>query len=41
LQGIYQYIPKMGEGFPEDFVPFIDMNTFVNAKYPPKKGNDS
>lgn len=21
-QGIWQYVPKKGEGFPEDFVPF-------------------
>ena len=37
VQGIWQYVPKPGEGFPEDFVPFMDMNTFVQAKYPPKK----
>lgn len=37
MQGIWQMVPKPGEGFPEDFVPFLDMNTFVQAKYPPKK----
>ena len=34
LQGIWQHVPKPGQGFPEDFVPFVDMNTFVQAKYP-------
>jgi len=32
-QGIWQKVPKPGEGFPEDFVPFLEMNTFVQAKY--------
>lgn len=36
VQGIWQLVPKPGEGFPEDFVPFHDMNTFVQAKYPKK-----
>eukprot|EP01025_Chloroclados_australasicus_P035082 TRINITY_DN3581_c0_g1_i4.p5 TRINITY_DN3581_c0_g1~~TRINITY_DN3581_c0_g1_i4.p5 ORF type:complete len:198 (+),score=16.93 TRINITY_DN3581_c0_g1_i4:59-652(+) len=31
--GVYQFVPKKGEGFPEDFVPFKDMNQAVNAKY--------
>ena len=37
VQGIWQFVPKAGEGFPEDFVPFFDMNEQVNAKYPKKK----
>lgn len=35
--GIWQYVPKEGEGFPEDFVPFLDMNVGVTARYPKKK----
>jgi heme-degrading monooxygenase HmoA len=31
--GTYQYVPKKGEGFPEDFLPFRDLDTAVNAKY--------
>lgn len=31
--GVYQYVPAKGEGFPEDFIPFKGMDTFVNAKY--------
>ena len=33
LQGVYQYVPAKGEGFPEDFVPFTKMDHIVNAKY--------
>ena len=33
LQGVYQYVPAKGEGFPEDFIPFKAMDTLVNAKY--------
>ncbi len=33
VQGVYQLVPGKGEGFPEDFVPFQKMDTFVNAKY--------
>lgn len=31
--GIYQYVPAKGEGFPEDFVPFVDFIKAVDAKY--------
>jgi heme-degrading monooxygenase HmoA len=31
--GVYQYVPAKGEGFPEAFVPFRDYDTAVNAKY--------
>eukprot|EP00879_Flechtneria_rotunda_P007091 GHRR01007443.1.p2 GENE.GHRR01007443.1~~GHRR01007443.1.p2 ORF type:complete len:179 (+),score=41.86 GHRR01007443.1:248-784(+) len=31
--GIYQWVPKKGEGFPEDFVPFVAFDEPVNAKY--------
>lgn len=31
--GIYQRVPDKGEGFPEDFVPFVDFSEAVNAKY--------
>ena len=31
--GIYQYVPRRGEGFPEDFVPFRDYDEPVSAKY--------
>eukprot|EP00877_Chromochloris_zofingiensis_P001073 jgi/Chrzof1/10967/Cz05g18290.t1 len=31
--GVYQYVPKKGEGFPEDFVPFVEYDEPVNAKY--------
>lgn len=33
VQGVYQYVPAKGEGFPEDFIPFKAMDTLVNAKY--------
>ncbi len=33
MQGVLQYVPARGQGFPEDFVPFIDYNTPVDAKY--------
>ena len=33
LQGVYQYVPAKGEGFPEDFIPFKQMDAMVNAKY--------
>jgi hypothetical protein len=32
-QGVLQYVPGRGEGFPEDFVPFVDMNSAPDAKY--------
>jgi heme-degrading monooxygenase HmoA len=32
--GIWQRVPLKGEGFPEDFVPFVDYSEPVNAKYP-------
>jgi heme-degrading monooxygenase HmoA len=31
--GVWQYVPRRGEGFPEDFVPFVDYDEPVNAKY--------
>jgi len=31
--GVYQYVPGKGEGFPEDFIPFKQMDAMVNAKY--------
>eukprot|EP00891_Asterochloris_glomerata_P001589 jgi/Astpho2/1589/Aster-x1017 len=31
--GVYQFVPDKGAGFPEDFVPFKDLNRPVNAKY--------
>ncbi|KXZ49224.1 hypothetical protein GPECTOR_22g815 [Gonium pectorale] len=31
--GVYQYVPRRGEGFPEDYIPFKDLNEAVNAKY--------
>lgn len=31
--GIYQWVPGKGEGFPEDFVPFVEYDAPVNAKY--------
>lgn len=31
--GVWQFVPARGEGFPEDFVPFYDMNKAVDAKY--------
>ncbi|KAF8073066.1 hypothetical protein HT031_000727 [Scenedesmus sp. PABB004] len=31
--GIWQLVPAKGEGFPEDFVPFVGYDTPVNAKY--------
>jgi len=31
--GIMQYVPRKGEGFPESYIPFRDMNDAVNAKY--------
>jgi hypothetical protein len=33
VQGVLQYVPARGEGFPEDFVPFVDMNSAPDAKY--------
>lgn len=35
--GIWQFVPKKGEGFPEDFVPFYELSEQVQAKYN-KKG---
>ncbi|GBF90910.1 hypothetical protein Rsub_03765 [Raphidocelis subcapitata] len=32
--GVWQYVPAKGEGFPEDFVFFLDYDEPVNAKYP-------
>jgi heme-degrading monooxygenase HmoA len=31
--GVWQYVPRRGEGFPEDFVPFVNYDEPVNAKY--------
>lgn len=31
--GVWQYVPAKGEGFPEDFVFFVDYKEAVNAKY--------
>lgn len=31
--GVMQYVPKKGEGFPEDYLPFKDLAEAVNAKY--------
>lgn len=31
--GVWQTVPKKGEGFPEDFVPFVNYDEPVNAKY--------
>ncbi|CAD7696377.1 unnamed protein product [Ostreobium quekettii] len=31
--GVWQYVPKKGDGFPDDFIPFKDMTQPVNAKY--------
>ncbi|GMH35096.1 hypothetical protein BSKO_02964 [Bryopsis sp. KO-2023] len=31
--GIYQYVPDKGAGFPDDFVPFKDLQKAVSAKY--------
>jgi len=31
--GVWQYVPRKGEGFPEDFVPFVAYDEPVNAKY--------
>ena len=31
--GVLQYVPKKGEGFPEDYLPFKDLSEAVNAKY--------
>jgi heme-degrading monooxygenase HmoA len=31
--GTYQYVPNKGEGFPEDFLPFRDLDAAVSAKY--------
>jgi hypothetical protein len=28
-----QYVPKKGEGFPEESMPFKDVTEAVNAKY--------
>jgi len=32
-QGVLQFVPKKGEGFPEDFVAFLAYDEPVNAKY--------
>ncbi len=32
-QGVWQYVPRKGEGFPEDFVFFVGYDEAVNAKY--------
>lgn len=37
MQGIKQYVPEPGAGFPEDFVPFRNLDTIVQARYPKKK----
>jgi len=31
--GVWQYVPKKGDGFPDDFIPFKDLTQPVNAKY--------
>ncbi len=31
--GVKQYVPRKGEGFPEDYLPFKDLNEPVSAKY--------
>ena len=31
--GVQQYVPRKGEGWPEDSMPFKDLNEAVNAKY--------
>jgi heme-degrading monooxygenase HmoA len=31
--GVMQYVPAKGEGFPEAFVPFVQYDAAVNAKY--------
>jgi hypothetical protein len=36
-QGIWQQVPEVGEGFPEDFIPFLDMNAPTIVRYPKKK----
>lgn len=33
LQGVWQLVPGKGEGFPEDFVPIVNYDAAVNAKY--------
>lgn len=35
-QGIWQHVPAVGEGFPEDFVPFLEMNAPTVVRYPKK-----
>ncbi len=32
-EGVYQFVPARGEGFPEDFVPLKDFEAAVDAKY--------
>lgn len=32
-QLVWQFVPGKGEGFPEDFVPFLEYTEAVNAKY--------
>ncbi len=32
-EGVAQYAPSRGEGFPEDFLPFKDLEEVPNAKY--------
>lgn len=31
--GVFQYVPAKGQGFPEDFVPFRDLEDAVAARY--------
>ena len=31
--GIMQFVPRKGEGFPEESMPFKDLNEPINAKY--------
>ena len=33
VQGVFQFVPDKGAGFPEDFIPFKDFDRPVNAKY--------
>jgi len=32
-QGVWQLVPGKGEGFPEDFVPIVNFDEAINAKY--------
>jgi hypothetical protein len=30
---VWQLVPGKGEGFPEDFVPIVNFDEAINAKY--------